>query len=125
MKELTCIVCPNGCLLKIDKKDDDWIVGGNLCPKGVDFAIGEMINAKRSICSTVKTIFERVPRLPVRTNGDIPKELIFLLMEKINSVEINHPVHSGEIILENVLDTGVNVIATSDMYYLLEEGLYE
>lgn len=122
MKEIICIVCPNGCLLNIDNKNNEWIVNGNLCPKGIDFGINEMTNAKRSICSTIRTIFKKIPRLPVRTDGEIPKELIFELMKKINSVKLEKPVHSGEVIIENVLGTGVNVIATSDIYYLLEEN---
>ncbi|OYT14596.1 MAG: molybdopterin oxidoreductase [Bacteroidetes bacterium 4572_77] len=125
MKELTCIVCPNGCLLNVDKKNDEWIVEGNLCPKGIEFAINEMTNAKRSICSTVNTIFKNTPRLPVRTDGEIPKKLIFPLMKEINAVTLERYVTTGEIIIENVLNTGINVIATSDIEYVLQERAYE
>lgn len=71
MKTLTCIVCPNGCTVTIDKSGDDFIVKGNMCKRGRDFAINEMTNPKRSICSTVKTTIEGFPRLPVRTDGEV------------------------------------------------------
>jgi len=116
MKKLTCIVCPNGCQLSIEKEKEEWIVTGHLCPRGKDFAINEMINPKRSICSTVKTAYKDVPRLPVRTDGEIPIQDIFPLMKLLSTVVINHPVHNGEVIIENLLNTGVNIIATSDMY---------
>jgi CxxC motif-containing protein len=120
MKTLTCIVCPNGCNLTIEKVGQEWIVKGNLCPKGKEFAVNEMTNPKRSICSTVRTIFKNMPRLPVRTYGEIPKDYIMSLMREINKIELTQKVHSGDIILENILGTGVNVIATSDMYLWIE-----
>jgi len=120
VKELVCIVCPNGCVLKIEKQNDKWQIEGNLCHKGKDFAIEEMTTAKRTITTTVKTSYKKLPYLPVRTDKGIPKKLIFPLMKLINEVIIKKPVHSGEIILENVFDSGVNVISTSDMYYILE-----
>lgn len=121
MKKLTCIVCPNGCELIVNKNNDQWTVTGNLCPRGRDFAINEMTNPKRSICSTVKTIFKEAPRLPVRTDGEIPLKDIFPLMRLLSTVVIDKRVHGGEIIIENALNTGINVIATSDMCYLLQE----
>ena len=121
MKNLTCIVCPNGCLLSIEKSNEQWIVTGNKCPKGKDFAINEMINPTRSICSTVKTIYKEVPRLPVRTDGEIPLKDIFPVIKLLSTVVIDHPVHCGEKIIENVFNTSVNIIATSDLYYLLQE----
>lgn len=121
MKKLTCIVCPNGCELTVEKNKEEWVVTGNLCARGKDFAINEITNPKRSICSTVKTIYNEIPRLPVRTDGEIPLKDIFPLMKLLSTVVIDHSVHSGEIIIENVLNTGVNVISTSDMSYLLQE----
>lgn len=119
MVELICIDCPNGCQLKVEKESGEFIVTGNLCKKGIDYAKNEISDPKRTITSTVKTAFSKMPRLPVRTDGEIPKKFIFLLMELINKVILNTPVHNGDIIIKNVLDTGVNVIATSDMFYLL------
>jgi CxxC motif-containing protein len=125
MKKVVCIICPNGCLLEIDKQDGEFIVMGNMCQRGREFGINEIINPKRSICSTVRTSYKSIPRLPVRTDGEIPFNLVFNTMKEINEINLDHPVHSGEIIIENILETGVNIIATSDMYYLLGEELYQ
>lgn len=128
MKNLTCIVCPNGCSISIDKSiDGDWIVEGNRCPKGKKFAIEEMTNPVRSICTTVKTNFKYFPRLPVKTNGEIPLNLIFKVMEEVNKVTVNKFVYNGEVILKNILDTGVDVISSVDMYSCLldEQSLME
>lgn len=119
MKEITCIICPNGCSLMVDEKDGEWAVSGNMCPRGRDFGIAEMTNPKRSICSTVKTAYKDFPRLPVKTDGEIPLDKIFSVMNELKGVVIDHPVHRGEIIIEDVLKTGANIVATSDMYNVL------
>ncbi|MGH4122101.1 MAG: DUF1667 domain-containing protein [Clostridium sp.] len=121
MENFTCILCPNGCSITAFKVGQEYEVKGNKCPKGKEFAINEITDPRRSVCSTMKTIFEKVPRLPVRTNGEVPLEDIFNVMEEINSKSLDKPVHVGDVLIENVSNTGVNVIATSDLYYLLGE----
>lgn len=120
MKNLTCIVCPNSCELAVEHEaNQGWQVTGHLCTRGVDFAVNELTNPTRTVCSTVKTAFLEVPRLPVRTDREIPRQEILRVMELINTVVLDRPVHSGECILTDVLGTGINVIASSDLYYLL------
>lgn len=116
-KNLICIVCPNGCNLNIKKLNDEFIVTGNRCKRGNDFAINELISPKRSICSTVKTTNKTTPRISVRTDGEIPLDQIFNLMKMLSELTIYHPTIAGEIIIENVFNSGINVIATSEVTY--------
>ena len=115
MKQLVCIGCPRGCRLTIDEKDGAYIVTGNTCPRGKEFAISEMTAPKRTICSTVKTVFSDVPVLPVRVSDDIPKEKIFDVMREINAVTLKERIGRGDAVIKNVLGLGVDVIATSDL----------
>lgn len=115
MKEFNCIGCPRGCLLRVEKCDDDFIVTGNTCDRGREFAISEMTAPKRTICSTVKTVFPELPVLPVRVSEDIPKERIFDVMKEINACTLTERVGRGDIIIENILGLGVNVISTSSV----------
>ncbi|MGV8146731.1 MAG: DUF1667 domain-containing protein [Alkaliphilus sp.] len=122
MREIICITCPVGCKLKVELKtqkkcgpEDKLIIEGNLCEKGIEFAKNEITNPKRVICSTVRTTFKELPRLPVRTDGEISKELIFALMKEINMVVVAYPVECGDVVLKNALNTGINIIATMDM----------
>ncbi len=121
MKEFNCIGCPRGCLLSIEEQNGEYIVSGNSCPKGKEFAISEMTAPKRTICSVVKTVFPDAPVLPVRVSADIPKEMIFDVMKEINSVTLTERIGRGDTVIENVLRTGVDVIATSD---LLKQNIY-
>ena len=115
MKQLVCIGCPRGCRLTIDETDGEYIVTGNTCPRGKEFAISEMTAPKRTICSTVKTAFSDVPVLPVRVSDDIPREKIFDVMREINAVTLKERIGRGDAVIKNVLGLGVDVIATSDL----------
>ena len=114
-KKLVCIVCPRGCTLEISEKDGEYSVSGNFCKRGAEFAISEMTEPKRTICSTVRTVFPGVPVLPVRVSAEIPKNRIFDVMKEINSFVLEKHVSRGEAVIENVLGLGVDIIATSDI----------
>lgn len=121
LKKITCIVCPNGCKLTINEKNEELLVEGNKCKRGIEFGINEIKNPLRSIASTVNTIYKEMPRLPVRTDGLIPKSKIFNVMREISKVVITNHVDINEVIIENVLNTGVNIISTSSLIEILKE----
>jgi CxxC motif-containing protein len=120
VKKLTCIICPRGCELLIKASEEGYEIEGNQCPKGKEYALSEMINPKRSLTSTVKTIYRKIPRLPVRTDREVELREVFQIMKELSKVEISTPLHSGEVVVYNILNTGANIITTSDMYELLE-----
>lgn len=115
-KELLCIVCPTGCRL-IAQIDDAGVltVTGNGCKRGIAFATDEMTCPTRSLTTTVRTAFDEAPVLPVRTAGDIPKEMIPDAMKAINGTTVNRRVGVGDVVIADLLGSGVDVIATSDI----------
>lgn len=115
MKMITCIVCPKGCEMTVNQKDGKIIVTGNSCKRGEKFAADEMLHPTRTLQSTVKTIYKEMPRISVKTNNVIPKDKIFKVMSEIAKVNVVNKVKNGEIIIENVLNLGVNIISTVDM----------
>lgn len=112
MKELTCIVCPNGCHLQVEQHGENIVVEGNLCKRGEVFAINELTCPMRTIASTVKTTFKDYPVISVRVSGGIPKAKIFDVMQEIQKVIVDHPVQIGDIIIQDVCHLGVDIIAT-------------
>ena len=111
---LTCIVCPRGCQLKIELEDDGRILSieGNSCKRGITYAEDECTHPRRSVTSTVRCASGEV--VSVKTADSVPKELIFKVMEAINSVTAPDSLSIGDVIIEDVCGTGVNVIATSN-----------
>ena len=114
MKELICIVCPKGCHLTVDE-ENGYAVSGNNCPRGEEYGKNEVIAPKRTITSTVKVSGGLYPRLPVKTDKPIPKELIFEAMKLLDAVELTAPVKVGDVVIENGLGTGANFVAARHM----------
>ena len=116
MRELTCIGCPRGCSLRIEKNaDGGFDVTGNTCQRGHDFAVSEMTEPMRTICSTVRTVFPEYPVVPVRVSRDIPKARIFDVMREINKVTVKERLGRGDAVITDVLGLGADVIVTGDM----------
>lgn len=113
--EMVCIVCPIGCRLTVTEDKEQLSVEGNQCKRGKEYAIKEMTHPTRVLPTTIKINGGLLKRLPVKTSAPIPKEKIFEAMKIINEVEVNAPIKMGDIIIENILETGVDVVATRDM----------
>ena len=112
MKEIICITCPRGCHLQVD---ENLNVTGNMCPRGAIYAKAELTHPVRMVTSSVSVISESQSRLPVKTKDPIPKELIFKIMEEIEKVEVKAPIKIGDVIIKDVLGTGVDIVATKNI----------
>ncbi|MGL5647671.1 MAG: DUF1667 domain-containing protein [Clostridium sp.] len=113
LKELICIVCPKGCHLTVDTENET--VTGNTCPRGKVYGLNEVKNPTRVVTSTIKIQNCDNIVLPVKTSVPIPKDMIFAIMKEINNISISLPIKTGDIILENVLNTGSNIVATKSL----------
>jgi len=71
-------------------------------------------NETSIIVTTIKT--KTGEKVSVETDKPIPKELMLECMREINDIEIELPVIIGDIILENILNTGINIVATQNTY---------
>lgn len=115
-QEIVCIVCPVGCRMKVTETETGrWLVEGNTCKRGQIYAKKEMTNPTRILPTTVKIKNGFLRRLPVKTNGAIPKGKLFEAMKIINTVEVEAPIKVGQVIIENILDTGIDVVASRSM----------
>ena len=116
VRELTCIGCPLGCPLKVTIEGDVvTCVTGNTCPRGEKYARKECTSPERTLTSSVRVIGGNLEVVPVKTKGEIPKELIFLCMKALKDIEVQAPVKEGDIIIENFHNTGISVVATRDV----------
>ena len=112
MKELTCIVCPRGCRLQID---DNMNVTGNFCPRGKDYAISELTHPVRTITTSIRVDNRPYTLVSVKTSGPVPKDKIFDVMKEIDALEASAPTRIGDIVKENILDLGVNIVITKNI----------
>lgn len=111
-KELTCIICPMGCSLKIESDGKNIIsITGNTCPRGKQYAEAEFTNPQRTVTTTVKSDTGAV--VPVKTDRPIPKENIFEAMKIINNTVTHLPICIGDVIIKDVY--GCNIVATKNI----------
>lgn len=117
-KELICIGCPMGCPIVVEMEDGKVLsVTGNTCSRGESYARKEVTNPTRIVTTTVWVDGGKVPMINVKTERDIPKDKIFECIAALRGVTMKAPVHIGDIILENVADTGVNIVAAGNVEY--------
>ena len=120
--QLNCTTCPSECLLTVEvERDADGAVvevrsvTGNNCPRGDKFARQELTCPMRVLTTTVAVSGGDETLLPVRTAEAIPLKLHAQAMDLIRGLVINAPIHMGDVVLPNLLDTGTDLIASMDI----------
>ena len=112
-KQITCIVCPRGCIMTAEGSGDQWVVTGNACKRGEKHAIGECTNPVRTVTSIVRISNREDTMVPVKTAAPIPKGEMFSVMERIRAARVEAPVKIGDVILDDIF--GTQVVATGDV----------
>lgn len=112
-KEITCIVCPIGCkiLIKSDGTQVD-ILEGNKCKKGIDYATNEALDPRRMLTTSVLVKGGEWPLISVKSSQPVQKDKVFSVLKEIKKSTVNAPVKSGEIIIKNVVEINIDIIAT-------------
>lgn len=117
-QELICIACPKGCHIIVEsdaKEESGYAVAGYTCKQGLAYALKEITAPERTLTTTVKITGSRTRRLPVITDGSIPKDKLFQAMRELDQVELEAPVEMGTVILSHIAGTDINVIASRSM----------
>ncbi len=112
MKEIICIECPIGCRININENGD---ISNYKCKKGINYVLNEIKNPLRSLTTTVKTVGFKKRRVAVRVDKEIPKDMIFPVLKEIKKLRISKKIKINEILIENILNLGVNVISTESL----------
>lgn len=115
VQKITCIVCPRGCQLDVDV--EARTVVGNSCKRGFEHGLAEATNPTRTLTTTARIVDaagETIDMAPVRTAQPIPKRLVFDAMREINALRLTTPVRRGDVLVANLLETGVDVVACRD-----------
>ena len=110
---LTCVLCPVGCELEV-AKDEAGVaqVTGNECDKGVPWALEEVLRPKRNLATSVPVKGRAVRMVSVRLSAPVPREMVFPILAEIAKLRPEAPVRRGQVLIADVLGTGVDVIAT-------------
>ena len=112
--KMICINCPKGCEMDVEVDGDVVTVSGNTCPKGEVYARSEVTNPTRMVTGLVRIAGMRKP-LPVKTRTAIPKGKIDATLFAMHQATVQLPVKIGDVVIEDVAGTGIDVVATANM----------
>ena len=87
---MTCICCPLGCRVHIEKKWEKTQITGHRCKKGEEYALQEIRDPRRILTTTVPIDNGMLCLLPVT-------------------------IKCGDLVYKNILGTEVDIIASRDM----------
>ncbi len=114
IRELTCIVCPKGCQLRVELEGKEIkSITGHTCRRGEEYAKTECTAPRRTLTTTAPV--EGGGVVPVKTDKTVPKELLFECMELINKTRVPADAEVGYVVIENILNTGANVVTTRNV----------
>lgn len=120
--QFNCTTCPSECLLavEVERSADGAVaevrsVTGNSCPRGDTFAHQELTCPMRVLTTTVAVSGGDEALLPVRTAEAIPLELHAQAMDLIRGLVVKAPIRMGDVVLENLLNTNIDLIASMDI----------
>ena len=120
--QFNCTTCPSECLLTVEvERDADGAVvevrsvTGNSCPRGDKFAHQELICPMRVLTTTIAVSGGDEALLPVRTAEAIPLALHAQAMNFIRGLVVNAPIHIGDVVLEDLLGTSIDLVASMDI----------
>ncbi len=115
-KEFICIVCPLSCKIKINKgKNGSLSFIGQTCKRGQSYARAEYTHPCRYLTTTIRIKSAKIPLLPVRSSAPLPKENLFPAQNILKNKIVSAPIKCGEVIIKNILDTKIDIIATRSL----------
>jgi CxxC motif-containing protein len=116
-EKIICVGCPLGCetTLKIDDRGEAVKITGTKCKEGRQYVLEEFRNPVRVLTATVLTQNSARPLFPVRTNKPLLKTQLKKAAKELTGVKVKPPIRVGQVILPNLMNTGVDVIATDDL----------
>lgn len=116
VSHLTCICCPMGCALTVTQHDNGEIfVEGNSCPMGDKYGRQEVVNPVRMVTSTVFVDRGELQMVSVKTSNSVPKDKVKDVVKALASLHVAAPVHIHDVLVKNILDLGVDIIATGEV----------
>lgn len=94
--DLVCTICPNGCALRAKKTETgEWQVTGNLCKRGIEFAVAEMTDPVRMLTTSVPVVGGERPMVSLRSLQPIKKNALIDTVQSLHGCVLKAPVSLG------------------------------
>jgi CxxC motif-containing protein len=112
-REYTCIICPNGCLIKVEYEGTNIKnIKGDECPKGKEYVKNEITNPLRVFTGSVLVENGDFSLVSVKTPVSIPKKYLKKIGGITRQLKVKAPVTIGQVVAFNLLSENIDLIAT-------------
>jgi CxxC motif-containing protein len=112
-REFTCIICPNGCLIKVEYEGINIKnIKGDECPKGKDYVKNEITNPLRVFTGSVLVEHGDFSLVGVKTPLPIPKKYLKKIGEITRHLKVKAPLTIGQVVAFNLLNQNIDLVAT-------------
>ena len=113
---MTCIICPMGCTMEVTTEGEGTArrvisVTDNGCKRGPEYVEKELLNPTRTLTTTITVQNGDLSVVSVKTAGEVPKNMLLQCMEVIRRATVRAPIKTGDVLLHDILGTGVNVVS--------------
>ena len=117
-KDIRCIICPTGCLVHVENINGELIIEGHSCKRGEEYAREEFVSPKRILTTTIQVENGFLPLVPVRSDNPILKDKLEDALKQVARTKTKAPIKMGDVLIENILGLGINIIASRDLQKL-------
>lgn len=115
-RKLTCIGCPMGCLLSVDIDHGLAVaVHENQCAIGARYGISEINDPRRTLTTTLAIAGAEIKRVSAKSTQPLKKQDLKACYEFLKTMHVDAPVECGEILVSNINDSGIDIIATKQV----------
>ena len=115
-RQFICVTCPVGCALDVVVEGQAACsIQGQACKRGVEFVRKELTAPKRMLTTTVRVQGGVLPLVPVRSAEPLPKPLLRQAAASLRQVLLAAPVREHQVVVANILNTGVDIIASREL----------
>lgn len=113
IRNFVCIVCPKGCNISVKLIDSEIVsVSGAGCKRGEAYVRNEIVAPVRMLTTTAPA--EGGGVVPVRTDKEIPKGLLFEAVKTISAMIVPRTAKRGYTLTDDLLGTGARVYTVAD-----------
>ena len=112
--ELTCVVCPNGCLLSVWEENGETVVEGAMCKNGIAYGKTELTDPRRVLTTSVAVNGGVYPLVSVRSTAPIPRDALKPAVSALKHLSVDAPVKIGDLVYEDP-SIGLTLLASRNV----------
>lgn len=115
-RQFICVTCPVGCTIEATVEGDKLVgIQGQTCKRGLAFVEEELTAPKRMLTTTVRVVGGILPLVPVRSSKPLPKGVLLPVAAFLRDIVLQAPIVEHQVVVQNILETGVDMIASRDL----------